>query len=66
MLVKDLTFKVINEVKCSISWCIRVRRIRIGYMRVREFRGLVMVRVEPVGKEEALRVLRGDSGARES
>lgn len=64
MLVKDLTFKVINEVKCSISWCIRVRRTRIGYMRVREFRGLV--RVEPVSREEALRVLRVDSGARES
>lgn len=45
---------------------VQMKRIRIGYMRVKEFRGLVRLRVEPVSKEEVLRILRGGSSASES
>jgi len=37
-----------------------MKRIRIGYMRVKEFLGLVKFEVFPIDSETALRILRGE------
>jgi len=37
-----------------------VKRIHIGYMRVKEFLGLVKFEVLPIDRETALRTLRGE------
>lgn len=41
------------------------RRIRIGYMRIREFRGLMKIEIVPISREEALKLLRGERRAGE-
>lgn len=43
-----------------------VRRIRIGYMRVKEIRGLLKFEVVPISREEALAILRGERPAGKS
>mgnify|MGYP000433290911 CR=1 FL=1 len=40
-----------------------MRRVRIGYIRIREIRGLLRVEVVPISREEALRILRGERSA---
>jgi len=34
---------------------------RIGYMRIKEIKGLMKIEVIPISKEEAMRLLRGES-----
>jgi len=41
-------------------WYEVVKRIHIGYMRVKEFLGLVKFEVLPIDRETALRTLRGE------
>ncbi len=43
-----------------------MKRVRIGYMRIREIRGLMKVEVVPISREEALKLLRGERNAGES
>jgi len=43
-----------------------LKRIRIGYMRVKEFLGLVKLEVLPIDRETALRILRGEVSASKS
>jgi len=39
------------------------KRIRIGYMRVKEVLGLVKFEFIPISREEALKILRGEAVA---
>jgi hypothetical protein len=43
-----------------------VRRIRIGYVRVKEIRGLLRFEVVPISREEALAIPRGERTAGKS
>ena len=43
----------------------RERRIRIGYLRIKEVRGLLKVELVPISEEEARRLLRGEARAGE-
>jgi hypothetical protein len=36
-----------------------LKRVRLGYMRVKEFNGLMRVEITPISKEKALAMLRG-------
>jgi len=37
-----------------------VKRIKIGYMRIKEIKGLLKAEIIPISREEALRILRGE------
>jgi len=36
-----------------------MRRVRVGYMRIKEFHGIVKMEIRPITREEALRMLKG-------
>jgi len=36
-----------------------MRRVRVGYMRIKEFHGIVKMEIRPISREEALRILKG-------
>jgi len=36
-----------------------MRRVRVGYMRIKEFHGIVKMEIRPITREEALRILKG-------
>ena len=37
-----------------------MKRVRLGYMRVKEFKGLMKVEITPISREKALAMLRGE------
>ena len=42
-----------------------MKRIKIGYMRIKEIKGIMKIEVIPISKEEALKILRGEKRAGE-
>lgn len=43
-----------------------MKRIRVGYVRIKEVKGLLKAEIIPISREEALRILRGERRAGES
>jgi len=42
------------------------RRIRIGYMRIKEVKGLMRIEFTPISKEEIVAILKGEKPASKS
>jgi len=53
-----------NFKACSISGM--VKRIRIGYMRIKKIHGLMKVEVIPIKYEDAMKLLKGEESASKS
>ena len=43
-----------------------MKRIRIGYMKIKEIYGLMKIEIIPISREEALRILREEKYASEN
>lgn len=41
------------------------KKVRIGYMKIKDIRGLLKVRIVPISREDALKLLRGERSATE-
>ncbi len=49
-----------NQVFTHVSKGGCLKRVRLGYMRVKEFKGLMRVEITPISREKALAMLRGE------